>query len=280
MMHYSNCVITLQDTNTGKTFREYEHAREGDVSRSRVPIPFGTEYSFRIKTTDGKRRRVQFWIDGSSIGELIFSGPTDTLERFIQSSERFKFVKKDHGAVQDPGSPDNGHIVVKVWTEKDTPKIDEWKKICDQYPPYRPSSWPYNPAYPSWPTHPWWDHQITLGSSTPMPPTTYGMSNMSHTTLDCCVESCSPTRGLAPEAAISDGLKGATVGGANSNQTFGTTTWAGDDQYSEFRFTVHAPKTGEEPKVAAKVQYCHGCGTKLAKDAKFCHECGSLLPVI
>ncbi len=284
-MHSKNCVIVLIDTNTGKTFREYDHSRDGDTSKVRVPIPFGTEYSFRIKTTDGKRRRVQFEIDGASVGELIFTGPLDTLERFIQSSERFKFVKKDDKAVQDPGSPDNGKIVVKVWTEKQIDLIGSWKKICDEAPPYTPpyQPWPHYPYNPCWPygNQPWWSE--TICSDHPAVYTSYNVTSANVTT-DSSIGSGSAAmgnclRGCVPESVSSD-LKGATVGGSKSDQTFGSTTWAGDDQYCCFEFSVHAPAAAEPEKPKAVAKYCPGCGTKLTESAKFCHECGGLIPIV
>lgn len=283
MMHFNNCVVTLCDTNTGKTFREYEHTRDGDVSRSRIAIPFGTEYKFRIKTTDGRRRRVEFVVDGTSLGELIFSGPDDWLERFINSHERFKFVEKTNGAVQDPTSPDNGQIVVKVWTEQ-RPDIQIGTINLDRYKlPFNPPPTPWSPNWPNYPDQPFWTSAGThpdvlkgMGPTCMYSSTDRSGPELTSSTISTsCLRSCNN---------VGEDQKGATVGGSHSNQQFGSTVWVGDDTYAEFRFFVHAPKAAQErklePKTVQKIEFCPGCGTKLMKDSKFCHECGSMIPVL
>ena len=51
MMHIANpsTVVTLEDANTGKPFREYDHSRTPAGSYVRVVLPFDTEYRFRFQ---------------------------------------------------------------------------------------------------------------------------------------------------------------------------------------------------------------------------------------
>lgn len=101
-----------------------EHSEDGDRT---VRIPFGSEYSIRIKNKTDKRAKVSVEIDGVSVlpvGAHLIMGPRETinLERFIndgdlQKGRRFKFVQEDHPEVDEPGSEDNGGIVIKFLPE-------------------------------------------------------------------------------------------------------------------------------------------------------------------
>ncbi len=124
MMHIANpsTVVALEDANTGKPFREYDHVGTYNHSRShaRVPMPFGTEYRFRFIFPDSTvRRRLEIDIDGTRVADSLIVTSGCVLERFMDSDKRFKFVPVNAAGVANPASPDNGKITVKLWTEKE-----------------------------------------------------------------------------------------------------------------------------------------------------------------
>ena len=117
MMHYSSAVVVLKELPSKKVLREYNHSRNGETSEVFCNLAFGSEYALGYKFTDGLRRRLELSIDGALVTrDLILEGE-GTLERFIDSDKRFKFVSADHAAVADPTSPDNGFIEVKLFVE-------------------------------------------------------------------------------------------------------------------------------------------------------------------
>lgn len=117
MMHYSNTVVTLTSLE-GVPYREYGHSREGKLSHVQVYMPFDSEYQFLFKVQDGKRRRLELYIDGTLITrDLILPSGISHLDRFVDVRKHFKFVPVDRPEVQDPSSPSNSTIEVKLYKE-------------------------------------------------------------------------------------------------------------------------------------------------------------------
>jgi hypothetical protein len=70
--------------------------------------------------------------------------------------------------------------------------------------------------------------------------------------------------------SISDNLKGATVEGSTSKQTFNDTVWLGDfGSPLIFKFQLHGI---EEVKQG---NFCPGCGIKRKNPTNFCPNCGA-----
>jgi hypothetical protein len=122
MMAFSNdfvCTILFN----GKPLREFN---EGGKRVCR--IPFGTEYSIKLKNKSLRRALVSISIDGTDVftGARLELGVGETkiVERFVDkldSGNKFKFISveegKRDGSIQDPTSEDNGRITVQFYPE-------------------------------------------------------------------------------------------------------------------------------------------------------------------
>jgi hypothetical protein len=108
----------------GKPLREF---REDDIRT--VKIPFGSEYTIRIKSKYIRRAKASILIDGTEVftggKQLIIPAlGTVDVERFVDSldsGKKFKFVSIEEGTktgqIQDPTSTDNGTIKIYVYPE-------------------------------------------------------------------------------------------------------------------------------------------------------------------
>lgn len=232
MMHLYNIMVAICDS-TRKTFREYESKRSQDGRRSKVFIPFDSEYQFYVKNNQSSRIKLDIFIDGSMITDkgLIINGNENSyIERFIDTDKKFKFVRASHEAVSDPTSPENGVIKVIAHKEKVLPIIT----VAPQYVPYWAPNWepswpPYNHTRPvkrymvdpAWTTY---DSNTRGGSS---------LGNINISNVSCYSASVASADSGPPIEA------GATVEGSSSNQIFGSTYWNGDDG-SPMCFTFYA----------------------------------------
>jgi hypothetical protein len=222
-----------------------------------VSMPFNTEYGFLVKNQNSVRVKLEIDIDGTCVtggGLILDANRTETIERFVDSARRFKFVRASHEAVADPTAEDNGSIVVRVTREYQVPKtvyvpVPMW----NPYPNYGPGSGYYghrshqdgggsggggrdNPILRS--------SSVSSGDASASMRGLLGAVNCSaapsapygQVTSDCCF--------AAPCSAEE---KGATVEGGRSRQVFGATTWAGDEPGSlvEFVFNLHC-RTAQE----------------------------------
>jgi hypothetical protein len=97
-------------------------------------MPFGTEYKLKLKNKKGTRCMVEVSIDGTDVlfGRRLILNAYESmdLERFLDnnnSGASFKFMSVDQaastGELQDPDSPDNGHIQVRFYEEKQVSPI-------------------------------------------------------------------------------------------------------------------------------------------------------------
>lgn len=259
MMHHHGTIVTIRD-RSGTAYREYAHQRTVHMSRSTVTLPFDSEFQIGIGIQDGFRRRAEISIDGQDLGELIFSGSYTVLDRFIRTDKRFKFVAKDHAAVADPTSADNGIVRIKVWKEK--PYI----LTTTHYPHGQP--WWLANNYATWSTCGTTGDGCVLGGCTPSSAPWNGDATSPQSLYSSSLRSCNL------------GDVGATVEGSQSGQTFGSTTWSGDqeDCYSEFCFDLRGydDKTVVSPcNLESRThKFCTECGAKQLRDARFCHDCG------
>jgi len=240
MMHHSNCVVTLCDQDN-RPFREYSHHREGDASRAKVSISYGTEYKFMFRIRDHLRRRVEFTIDGSQVGELIFEGNSQTyLERFIDSARKFKVVHPESSECQDPGNPKNGQVELTVWTEKAPPP-----------PPPRPARRAFR--------------------SRGITGQTIGCSGMNSPVFG---SSAGSLGSAGPEYEMLTNGAAATGEGGYSNQEFGSTTWRGDaGEPITFQFKIMGKEDEHAPN--SKFFYCAKCGDQVPVGSNYCGRCGA-----
>jgi len=282
-MHNNNTVVSLYALNGSRKtpLREYDHKRGVLEPSVRVPLKFGSEYGIGFKFQDLGRRRLELWIDGAMVTDnLILDGGESFLERFMDSDKRFRFVAASDAAVADPTSPSNGGIVVKLWREqptyptfKDVPQDKQW------------------PTPPTTPWQPWTPPVVWCQSQTPEDPlrsfdVMCGDGQYSSDSsinikglrgsgdLSLCYDSSSLADGFSSVSmtnqSISDNLKGATVEGSTSKQTFNDTVWLGDfGSPLIFKFQLHGI---EEVKQG---NFCPGCGIKRKNPTNFCPNCGA-----
>lgn len=115
----------LSIVSNGKTQREFN---ENGIRT--VKLPFGSEYSLRLKSTHHVRSLAEVTLDGVNIcasGEGKFILPANDsirIERFVgdlKKGKKFKFESLEkatrEGTAQDPTSSENGLIRVRFWKE-------------------------------------------------------------------------------------------------------------------------------------------------------------------
>lgn len=248
MMHVDSVVVTLVDDNK-RPFREHDPEKLGSSPskrkngeqtgrKCRVLMPFETEFKILVKNQNDCRVKLNISIDGANVsgkGLILDAHETSYIERSVDVSQKFKFVRANHEDVADPTNEQNGEIVVKVWKEKKREWIYQ-NPIVYKHEPEKP--WPVQST-------PWWVDDNT-GNNPHL-----DVSNCSHQTKgisngsDICTSSAksrsgdvkcfrSFTQSVAPQ-----GEMGAVVDGGHSKQTFGKTTWNGNDGNAiKFIFTV------------------------------------------
>lgn len=278
MVHFTDTVVTLKDLSSGKPFREFDHSRSGSTSTVTVRMPFDTEYGITLKTMDWGRRRMEVTIDGTRVADLIFQGGPgfqETLERFMDSDKRFKFVKATNAAVADPTNPSNGDIVVKVWREYVQLLQPVYTRCGLRSTGFhegvlRGATKRMEPAVPTC--------GGSFGPSSPVGATVEGGATLSFTGGQ--TQSMNASCSYLAQAAAEE--KGATVEGSSSGQQFGTTTWAGDlGEPSVFVFKLRSPAAPAVPVVTTCTAiYCHQCGFAAGSCARFCAACGTKLAIV
>lgn len=237
MMHAAHSVISISDLR-GKTFREFDHHREGLRSQARVVIPFGTEYRFNFRFSDGRRRRIEMSIDGANVARDLIVTSGCSLERFMDSDKRFMIAPVNAPGVADPGSSDNGRVEITLWAEKTRPRDPMHSVLRGMMG----SGGGYS----------------AHGSSAD-----YSSDVLKDTDVFSAM-SMSVGAGPADQPA-------ATVEGSISSQQFGSTTWNGSEGEPEvFVFYLRGRAAETSPL------YCGSCGTRFPDEtAKFCSACGA-----
>lgn len=216
MMHFEDTIVTIVDSNR-KTLKEYESEKIPKGRKSKVFIPFDSEYQFLIKNNNDTRIKLDIEIDGSLVtneGLIISSFQTAYLERFLNSNEKFKFVKANNEAVSDPTSVENGIIKVRVYKE-----IKPWSV---HHPYILTTTYPRGLLDTT---------RYLVAPSSVM----YGVNGINSRSLNSenignvCNYSASISNMVDPTLSNSNNDLGATVGGTLSNQKFSETTWNGDN---------------------------------------------------
>lgn len=217
MAHMNDVVVVVRDLSNGESLRGYNHTKHGNMARETVYMPFGTEYGFKFKFRDGKRRRLELVIDGTTVTDNLIVRDGSELERFVDSQRRFKFVSAQDEAVGDPTSEDNGTVIIRLYKEEQPPVY--------RYSGYRDGDLRLgSPLRSRGVSDSGWDSR----------PTTLGLANDRVFAKSSVSDvQCFASNAITPDFALydSDSIdsdKGATVEGSVSGQSFGTTTWRGD----------------------------------------------------
>ena len=262
----------------GKILREF-----GDT----VYLPFGSEYQIRLKNLNSQRAKVKVQIDGETVtGNDLVMNPYKTfdLERFIRNGNltegnRFKFIERTSKIEQHRGiEVEDGIISIHFEFEMATLEIHKNPTPWESQPIYGPSGGRYT------------SRRVNLGNTQYETPTgwydntsasinalsgTYGVTNTSGEIHD----------GQAVCDSIQVNDTGITVEGSKSNQTFGTTSWAGSLGTREvlnikLLGETEQNKAVREPVTVKTKLKCKTCGTMNSATSKFCSECGTSLQII
>jgi len=233
MMHYEQYVVAVTDTN-GKSFREFESEKTYNGRKSKVFLPFDSEYKLLIKNNSDRRLKLSIDIDGTTVsgrGLIMSAYETDSIERFVDVARKFKFVRKNDDRVSDPTSADNGFLRIRI--EKEVAPVNVFNFI-------EPEVKTSGGIFPrDMDTNTW----IGTNSSITTTACNYSSGPISYT------KSCSfaGSRGIAPRRASSEAKvksllneqSGATVEGNASSQVFTTAIWNGTEgQACEFIFRL------------------------------------------
>lgn len=267
---------------------------EGDTIR----LPFDAEYSIFLKNKNDRDCVCDIYVDGKRIGkhELIIRAHSDyLLERFIgeslTSGQRFKFVPLAGDEVSDKKNPENGIIEARFYparsydwrtVSKPDPLIIE-KHIYHHEDHYYPAPHIYHPYYP----YPIWYYvgdpnpnwsgtttNCTLGTAD----TTDNKCSMTFDSSSLKYESSLDSKGIVENVFsklnIQQEEAGATVGGSESRQVFGTA----DIDIDRSVVTIIKLKIvgySTEEDIEELKGFCGKCGTKLSSESdKFCRNCG------
>lgn len=243
MMHLNSIVVAILDSKQ-KSFREYSSERLSNGRKSTVHLPFDSEYQILIKNSHERNIRLDIDIDGTSVtndGLIVSAKNQCTLERFLNSDRKFKFVPISNSEVADPTSKENGIITVKVNFEKSRPYFtigdnESWKK-WEWSMPFQPSNYP--PSYPLSGS----SQDTVWMKNMPHTISTSGTEFNSSTNINCLRASTSSHVTYSCDTIKSRSLSnaGATIEGSKSNQQFTTVDWLGDDALLEslvFKFQL------------------------------------------
>lgn len=255
MMHRDNCVVTVR--SNGKPLREFDHSKV-DNSTTAL-LPFDSEYQIGVKVLDSLRRRIEVTIDGSEvIHSLVLRQGDNLLERFQDVERCFKFVRPFSEGVQDPTSPDNGKIVIKIWKEM--------FEIPQRMYLHQPISYGYAHRQ-----HSGYPILRSFGE-----PTLISGGHISTGSIQAKDIQCSSITAdkltVGTLCCATAGEVGATVEGSKSDQKFSSTTWRGD-MGAPTVFEIRLRGRAEEPR-PLKQTLCVQCSTPNDMDARFCKECG------
>lgn len=217
-----------------------------------VPIPFGTEYTIRLRNKNSRTAVAKVFVDNENVSEggiVVYANDYVDLERPTADGKnrKFKFVSTDSPQAEDagkaPNKDTNGVIRVEWQLEREPPKVER------EYIPY-PVPWP----------QPW---------RNPYPTPRYLGSSVS-----CSTDENTYAKGFAADSLT----EGCTVQGSQSKQTFRTINISTENTTTVITLVLRGYHIDSPAKVLMDDKYCEACGAKRAKRAKFCGNCGKALP--
>lgn len=229
MMHYEQYVVAITNPN-GKAYREFESERLLNGRKSKVYLPFDSEYKILIKNNSDRRVKLTVDLDGTSIsgmgGLILDAYNTESLERFVDVAKKFLFVRSNDGRVSDPSSSDNGILKIKMEREYAFPSFlttttvwTEPRYIINNFDSMHYTS--VNALYAS--NQPIGVCKSDLAGAAPS-------CESSQANYSCHISRPDTSiRGLVGNKQLLNEVAGATVEGGDSSQKFETTTWAGTE---------------------------------------------------
>lgn len=254
-MYHDEVVAVICDINR-KPLRELDSQKLPNGRKTKVFLPFNSEYCILVKNNSDRRIKLSIDIDGTNVsgnGLILNVGENDYIERFVDVAKKFLFVKASDERVADPSNKENGVIKIRVRKERDVYK--EPQPLIQEHHHHHHhhyDNWPYNP-YVLQRNNIWF---------TPGDTPTYGSITTTSDTAPYSMP-CSAPIGSVNGSVLrgADGIKGlyakpqincyatqtnnmesgATVEGGISSQKFDTTVWNGDmDTETVFTFQLFA----------------------------------------
>ncbi len=243
-----------------------------------VTLPFGSEYSIKIKNLEGQRAVVDVSIDGKDVLDgnrvVIDSNASFELKGEKINSKvknRFKFIKKTQEIVEHRGDNiDDGLIRIEAKFEK---------------PPIEYTTWMTNPQFLTAPR--WSDWYIGEGQTAYFNGSNQNFNFTSDTSVNCFNVSCDTItcnsntsygkdiRNIQPEEGI-------TVKGSETNQNFRYTS-IGELETGSSVIIIQLKGTDSKNKevlkpIMTRVKLCcETCGRSSRSSAKYCPNCGTYL---
>ena len=132
-----------------------------ELANNVVKLPFGSEYSLRLRNRNDRRALVKIYIDGENVsgnGYVIPANDVIELKRHSDKDRAFKFVSLDSGEAADFGKDGpneekkKGLVEAHYWLEKEYPKPPQ--VVHHHHDHYHPYPQPVPMPYPV-PVQPW-----------------------------------------------------------------------------------------------------------------------------
>lgn len=256
-MHHNSIIVALTNDEK-KPYREFNYKKLHDKCKtSEVILPFDTDYQILVKNENSSRILLHIDVDGTIISGdgLVVNGKSQThIERFLDIAKKLHFTKKTNEKVADPSNEENGFLTIKVVKEKYVPytfvKVPDvvWHYPDPSYYDLQPR-WLVDPMYGSGnpPTHtyglkasdvPNGGYCTTSRSLSGITSMNASLSTNTGSGIGSASANCFHSSIVPCSANLSsDKLDvGATVEGGKSDQSFVTTSWAGDEVGSDYIF--------------------------------------------
>ena len=261
MMYRAGLVAVI--VANGKIVREMNSG-----GTSTVYLPFGCEYSIRLKNNESRRAAVRISVDGSDVmsgHQLVVEANSESEVKGKldaggnEAKNAFRFIQKTQKISDHRGDRIDDGIVRIEFQFEEPPYI----------PPYVPRYPKLKKAYPS-PSPIWYDSENSLRSSAMD-------SQISCNSVQSQGFQCQ-TKGMVEP----DNDNGITVAGSHVNQRFGT-TYLGRLEATKhvIVFELRGAKSDGQPIVqpvlSRKPVECPTCGKSCKSSAKFCSECSTCL---
>ncbi len=244
----------------GRILRELDEA---------VTLPFGSDYSLKLKNMESRKALVSVSIDGSDVlnGSRIVMSPNSemTLDGFLDGQNvhnRFRFINKTKEIVEHRGDAlDDGIIRIEYRFEK---RAAEYTELHYRTPRYYP---------------PRWLSDFVCGDSQPYL-RTYGATRSGDLAKGAVeVNTAIANVSLDSMPAADEGI---TIRGGDANQHFQRGD-IGDTESNSHVITIRLrgmTDAGTVIKEAVTVQTrlkCSSCGKTSKSSQKYCDRCGTRL---
>jgi len=249
----------------GKIVREMNSA-----GTSTVYLPFGCEYSIRLKNQENRRAAVKISIDGDDVlsgHQLVVEANSESeVKGKLDSSgdlakNAFKFIEKTDKIREFRGNKiDDGIVRIEFQFEEPRPVlIPRSPRLKKSRPDIDPWVQPYAPPV-------WYQSGGPLRGSSLKGTESFTDGQISCQSFNCAMPN-------------DDGI---TVAGSHVNQKFGTTYLGNlENQTHVIVFQLKGAKADGQPIVqpvlARKKVQCPTCGRACKSSNKFCPECSTCL---